>query len=473
MGTEENSNRGRMSNYHFNKRVEWDGHEPRFIIGNDHDSNRLNDFWPRSGTKTYFDRIKIDVQRISKFLYNSPQGSQFMLRQGALQLLNPQENTRTWNAGVSLLAQIAAAGTVKFKRSGLIPEPVGLMGKEGEGLNSIVSDALGTGDFLTNVFGGDYVNGIIGNENTREQKFGLGDPGGNTPGKALDQLLGDFNPFKKKEGYNVSIKDNENKIDKINFQSIFTSINGEPQEALNSGFSSLRDFVKFKFEVLKSSDFLESNTILFRAYIDSYSDGYTATHNEIKYNGRGEPFYTYNSFNRAINISFKIAAQSRHEMKPIYQKLNYLVAQTAPNYSPTGRIRTPFMRLTMGDYFKRIPGVLKNVNINWNNNYPWEIKLDPDVKDKDMKVLPHILDVSIVYQPIHNFVPNNGLNVPFIGIGGENGNESTSTKNNWLPNFDNSIVSLSQQDLKNTTREEDMAPEEIHDENIFNEGDNV
>ena len=109
-------------------------------------------------------------------------------------------------------------------------------------------------------------------------------------------------------------------------------------------------------------------------------------------------------------------------MKPLYRKLNYLVAQTAPNYSEVnGRIRTPFMKLTVGDYFKRVPGMLTSAVISWNKEYSWEIKNHPDW-DNDMKVLPHILDVSINFQPIHSFIPNNQITTPFIGIdgGGEN-----------------------------------------------------
>ena len=81
------------------------------------------------------------------------------------------------------------------------------------------------------------------------------------------------------------------------------------------------------------------------------------------------------------------------------------------------------------------------VNINWNNNYPWEIKLDPDVKDKDMKVLPHILDVSIVYQPIHNFTPERNVKSPFIlpqwttgrqGISNGHPTSTNSPEEQWL-----------------------------------------
>ena len=45
-----------------------------------------------------------------------------------------------------------------------------------------------------------------------------------------------------------------------------------------------------------------------------------------------------------------------------------------------------------------------------------------------MKVLPQILDVSINFTPIHDFVPNNEPDTPFIGLGVEETGD-----NNWLP----------------------------------------
>ena len=181
---------------------------------------------------------------------------------------------------------------------------------------------------------------------------------------------------------------------------------------------------------------------------------YNATHNTYKYNGRGEEFYTYNKFNRKIQVSFKIAAQTRHEMKPIYQKLNFLAAQTAPNYSLEGRIRTPFHTMTIGDWFQSIPGMITGVSLKWQKDYPWEIALDrkphptrqarnpknldnfeerPRIEgeDKEMLILPHVLDVSLSFQPVHDFTPNNDISSPFIGI---NGNINTT---NWIepPSF--------------------------------------
>ena len=102
-------------------------------------------------------------------------------------------------------------------------------------------------------------------------------------------------------------------------------------------------------------------------------------------------------------------------MEPIYRKLNYLVAQTAPNYKGT-RMRTPYMKLTVGDWFNRLPGVLSSVSLNWSKDYPWEIKLDENSQDEEMLRLPHVLDVSVSFLPIHSMRPENEIDTPFINI---------------------------------------------------------
>tara|TARA_B100000287_G_scaffold427346_1_gene476826 strand:- start:633 stop:2318 length:1686 start_codon:yes stop_codon:yes gene_type:complete len=428
---------GNNPKFHLQRVEGWDyqNNNDPILKGANHDNEELSDFTLRGGLRAHTDRAIIDVNRISKFL-ESNQGSHFKLRQGALQLLNPQVNTRTFNGGINLLAQVAASGLANFRRSGAFPEIAGtnMNSAIGSGLGDLLGGSIGT--FISNAAGGTYLDIIKRKyslsdhqtDNTRETVFGLGDPGKPATQNVLDSIIGDLNPFKKKQGYNVG---GVSKVDKINFQSVYkTSDSGAEHymhAIMNTPWGEMRDFVDFKFEVIRSDKFSTIQNIVFRAFLDGFGDNFSATHNEVKYNGRGETFYTYNKFNRSINIGFKIAAQSRHEMKPLYQKLNYLVAQTAPNYSDSGRIRTPFMRLTMGDYFHRIPGVLKTVNINWQKDYPWEIKLDPFDFDEDMKVLPHLLDVNVQFQPIHDFVPNNGLNVPFIGIGPD-----LLMENDWL-----------------------------------------
>ena len=105
-----------------------------------------------------------------------------------------------------------------------------------------------------------------------------------------------------------------------------------------------------------------------------------------------------------------------------------LVMTEAAAVSPEGRIRTPYLYLTVGHWFNRIPGLITNVGLSWQKDYPWEIALDRTVnleskeiqgKDKNMLILPHVLNVSVNFQPIHSFTPSNSIRSPFIGINGD------------------------------------------------------
>ena len=201
--------------------------------------------------------------------------------------------------------------------------------------------------------------------------------------------------------------------------------------------SKYNDLVKFRFEAVDPTPTMESsamgdrytgnnsNIIAFRAFLDNFGDDYSSNWNSFKYNGRGEDFYTYGGFKRKFSFSFKIAAQSSEEMQPLYTKLNYLVSNLAPEYSTNGRMKAPYIKLTIGDYMNRTPGFLTSMNIKWQKDYPWEIMMPPGFKssryraprtDRDrLKELPQVLDVSCQFTPIHDFVPRKSIkDSPFI-----------------------------------------------------------
>jgi hypothetical protein len=176
-----------------------------------------------------------------------------------------------------------------------------------------------------------------------------------------------------------------------------------------------RDLIRFRVEAIDSDNPVEADSMIFRAFLDTFADNYTANHNTFNYNGRGEDFYTYNKFRRKINIGFKIAAQSRHEMMPLYRKLNFLVSNVAPEYKVT-RMRTPFIRLTIGSMIDRVPGIINSISLKWDKDYPWEIAISgPERKAREMLVLPHVLDVTMNFTPVHNFLPQKSVtDSPFI-----------------------------------------------------------
>ena len=206
------------------------------------------------------------------------------------------------------------------------------------------------------------------------------------------------------EGYGAY---NSRTIDKISAANIFK------RQDLESFEGEFKDYIKFRIAVVDTDNPLNDNIILFRALLDNVTDNFSGEWNSYKYNGRAEKFYTYGGFDRSISFGFKIHTQTRWEQKPLWRKLNYLVAQTAPEYK-NRRMRGVFSRLTIGDWMNEIPGFFTSINLGWNTAYPWEIRADDLGEDKDLNEYPHILDVSCTFQPVHNFAPSNSPTTPFI-----------------------------------------------------------
>ena len=242
----------------------------------------------------------------------------------------------------------------------------------------------------------------------RETRYGLGRPGINQGKKSYSTI-------------------DDKTVDQVNNLKILRSKVEVPKEFKHNG-KTIADFIPFRFEAVNADDPTEADFIIFRAFLDSYSDNFKGNWNKFNYNGRAENFYTYNNFDRRISFAFKIAAQSRAEMQPLYTKLNYLISNVSPEYKDT-RMRGAFVRLTIGDLVHRTPGIITSLNLKWNKNYPWEIVSDTEGKDKNMYQLPQILDVSCQFTPIHNFIPQKSTTKsPFILPHKFNGNVNTE----WL-----------------------------------------
>ncbi len=175
-----------------------------------------------------------------------------------------------------------------------------------------------------------------------------------------------------------------------------------------------KDFIPFYITVLNNEgDETKNKYIHFRAFIDSFSDNFNAAWDSHKLMGRGENFYTYNGFNREINLSFKVHAQSKQELMPMYDKLNYLASVVSPSYNNTsGFMKGNLIKLTIGDYMVDVSGILTGIGLSIPNNYPWDIGRNKE-GEKSSAALPTLIDVGTFnFTPIEEFVPSIGQ--PFI-----------------------------------------------------------
>ncbi len=430
----------------------------------------------RGGIVTATARSIKDVERITKFLL-TPQGLGFLTKQVGLQASNPQiregqsifddpaSNQRTYNLGVNTLASVlGSAAGIRFKREGTTPlsDPTRFEGyindlqftednSSNNRLIGLLNDHIINVDsenILLEYNGGPnsvyglgqttinkYVNTSIqsqlkipssveaSTEELIENELGFfnenEDTATSSPPIPEDPLEGvqDILPPRNIGGFKNKTKRYEARQGEIT--SYHVSYDGK-SDAVNLkeiqedelAYSENDDFIPFRFEAINTKDPLKSDYIIFRAFLDSFNDNYNANHNEFNYNGRGETFYTYNGFTRNIDFAFKIAAQSKEEILPLYTKLNYLVSNVAPEYGLAtlgGRMRTPYIKLTVGDWCNRVPGILNSIALSWQKDYPWQIE-----NSDNILMLPHVLDVSVQFTPIHNFLPEKSIDSHFI-----------------------------------------------------------
>ena len=87
-------------------------------------------------------------------------------------------------------------------------------------------------------------------------------------------------------------------------------------------------------------------------------------------------------------MSFKIAVFSSSEQENIYKKLNRLVSTTLPTIQDDGVVRSTITKLTVGNWCKRLPGVVTGINFSNLFENPWDI-------DKET---PQVITVTLNYQ---------------------------------------------------------------------------
>ena len=502
----------------------------------------LQDTLTPFGAVTTVNRTLADIKRVTKFLYTTPQGPQFLIKQTGLQFSNPNLEhdgealptnkptkgqgffgnvgnsisnfankisndygpTRIYNPlGLSTLAEVGlVAAGAHLNKHGLLPGKTEttaytnyILTKDGNGNNRLsnltkqLSDTkinqtfimkykggagstYGIGSttinrfsyILTNVYnGGNQIPlqnllTTFGTSNSRTLRL---DPnkidaantielGENTDFRSvINKIAGstvlassDYTKLniEKRVGIARARKNNENRTnyaldvpeasDKINKLSLFygTSIPdaiSKLTKDINDNQvtgANTNDLVKFR---IKSFDNDSANGagvyMVFRAYLNNIKRGIQSKWSPYNYVGRGESFYLYDGFTENITFQFTVMASSRSEMKPLYQKLNYLISTLTPDYNKQNRMRGNISELTIGDFIKYQPGVITSLDIIVDEDTNWEIAINEGNKDNqgidyDMHELPHMLKCNMTFIPIYNFLPRKSAEAPFIGI---------------------------------------------------------
>ena len=252
---------------------------------------------------------------------------------------------------------------------------------------------------------------------------------------SMENRLNMGNPGTRQKPADYKISASTDKLSMLN--SYLFKNDSAPWE---SNTDSNKDLIKFVFEAISNDNPDYSTAIFFRAFLSSITDNNQAELNSFRYLGRAETFRTYQGFDRSVSFSFKIAVQSRAELKPLYSKLNNLISQVYPDYSGNGYMRAPVVRLTIGDYFYRTPGFLESVNVTIDGTTSWEINLE---NSADVAQLPHSVDVNISFKPIFDVLPKRNTEFNKSAL-------ITNSDGSFLDDIDTSIL---ENNLQSQTRD--------------------
>lgn len=206
-----------------------------------------------------------------------------------------------------------------------------------------------------------------------------------------------------------------------------------------NNFDVTQDFIKFMFTgpKLRNGDpNADDDIIIFRAVIDSLEDSFNPNWNPQNMIGRADPNYIYQGVSRSVNLTFKVYATTRDEMKPIWRKLNALAGYTAPSYNEKSiTMEAPWMRITIGDLFHQQAIVITSLSYTLaGNDTTWEINIE---KDPEMMQAPHYVSVNMQLNVITDALPEKGGR--FYALTQMNNYDedgiSRVGSNNWLSNI--------------------------------------
>ena len=226
-------------------------------------------------------------------------------------------------------------------------------------------------NILPEIPAGQYGNNVLHGVNSDQQivtlKTAYNKPDGNPITHNNANRTREYNTENKFKQYrygNLGSPQNGNNQYTYGGDKFNANITNDLNTTLPSTNAPNNQLFKFYLNLLDPQDPSANNYLYFQAYVDSFTDNISAKYDDYTYTGRGYPSFKYKGFSRDISLSFTIVATNPDQIVPIYDKLNRLIQNLAPNYSNSGYIRGNFVKLTFGDYLNNVPGIIKGFSLN-------------------------------------------------------------------------------------------------------------
>ena len=151
------------------------------------------------------------------------------------------------------------------------------------------------------------------------------------------------------------------------------------------------DLVRFYIQPFGKDD---GKFYQFRGTVTGLTETFSPSWDSVKFSGRADQGYKYNTFERSVTFNFQMWATSRYEMKPIYEKLEALSTFTMPEYQGSKGYQGMLTKFTLGDLYVDKISFIDSLTYTFSDDAPWDANLD----NSDLGVMPMGVDVAIGFK---------------------------------------------------------------------------
>ena len=159
------------------------------------------------------------------------------------------------------------------------------------------------------------------------------------------------------------------------------------------------DSIVIKFESVK-----QNKAVNFVSTITGLAESFSPGWSSNKFIGNPFNFYTYEGIERSVSFSFKVFSLNPNEHKIAWDKLNFLTSLVYPQSfeGEAGYIAAPFLKLTIGDMYKRKEGFLESLSYSIEDTTPWNTEdeyesVEDTIPFKGYR-LPRIINVDTTFK---------------------------------------------------------------------------
>jgi hypothetical protein len=145
--------------------------------------------------------------------------------------------------------------------------------------------------------------------------------------------------------------------------------------------------------------------MVFSSYVTGYNENYESNWDSIKYNGRSEFLYTFNSYKKTANFKLKIPSFNSKKLIENHKNLSSLQDGSAGAYL-NNRLGGVITYIKLGYYLDDVPCIINSINITIPDEASWDWDLE---KDKTKNAYSQLLEANFNITVIGNETPGFGV----------------------------------------------------------------